>query len=180
MAEEDEGIRGWDGWKASLMQWTWTWKNFGRWWGTGRPGVLQAMGLQGVIPKWVTEHIAKKNLNIYTSEFGMRLEGTTGSRKGLMNTPPPDRKPATLSFVPRDQEDWPLWPFLNRPPSPTHLPNTLAATMCMCDRTSENKATPLNSVYAAQAPAKIFLLLQKISSISDSVQNIKSNEQTAL
>ena len=68
--------------------------------------MLQAMGLQGVIPKWVTEHTAKKNLNnIYTSEFGTRPEGTTGSWKGLMNTPPPDRKPATLSFVPRDQED---------------------------------------------------------------------------
>ena len=30
-----EGIRGWDGWMASRMQWTWTWANFGRWWGTG-------------------------------------------------------------------------------------------------------------------------------------------------
>ena len=35
-----EGIRGWDGWMASLMQWTWTWANFRRWWGTGRPSVL--------------------------------------------------------------------------------------------------------------------------------------------
>jgi len=38
------GVRGWDGWMASLMQWTWTWVNFRRWWGTGRPGVLQSMG----------------------------------------------------------------------------------------------------------------------------------------
>ena len=38
--------RGWDGWMASLMQWTWTWANFGRWWGTGRPGVLWFMGSQ--------------------------------------------------------------------------------------------------------------------------------------
>ena len=38
------GVRGWDGWIASLMQWTWTWVNFGRWWETGRPGVLQSMG----------------------------------------------------------------------------------------------------------------------------------------
>ena len=36
----EEGVRGWDDWMASLMQWTWTWANFGRWWGTGRPGVL--------------------------------------------------------------------------------------------------------------------------------------------
>jgi len=47
-AEGEEGIRGWDGWMASPMQRTWPWANFGRWWGTGRPGVLQAMGSQKV------------------------------------------------------------------------------------------------------------------------------------
>ena len=30
-AEGEEGIRGWDGWMASPMQWTWTWANFERW-----------------------------------------------------------------------------------------------------------------------------------------------------
>ena len=38
--------RGWDGWMASLTQWTWVWLNSGSWWWTGRPGVLQSMGLQ--------------------------------------------------------------------------------------------------------------------------------------
>ena len=38
--------RGWDGWMASLTQWTWVWVNSGSWWGTGRPGMLQSMGLQ--------------------------------------------------------------------------------------------------------------------------------------
>ena len=45
-AGREEGIRGWDGWMASLMQWTWTWANFMRWWGTGRPDVLQCTGSQ--------------------------------------------------------------------------------------------------------------------------------------
>ena len=27
----------WDGWTASLMEWTWTWANSGRCWRTGRP-----------------------------------------------------------------------------------------------------------------------------------------------
>ena len=54
-AEAEESIRGWDGWMASLMQWTWTWANSGRRWGTGRPGVLQSMGSQGVGNDWVTE-----------------------------------------------------------------------------------------------------------------------------
>ena len=38
--------RGWDGWMESLTQWTWVWVNPGSWWWTGRPGVLQSMGLQ--------------------------------------------------------------------------------------------------------------------------------------
>ena len=38
--------RGWDGWMASPIQWTWVWVNSRSWWWTGRPGVLQSMGLQ--------------------------------------------------------------------------------------------------------------------------------------
>ena len=37
------GSRGWDGWMASLTQWTWVWANSRRWWRTGKPGVLQSM-----------------------------------------------------------------------------------------------------------------------------------------
>ena len=37
-AEGEEGIRGWDGWMASLMQWTWTWANLGD--GEGQGGLL--------------------------------------------------------------------------------------------------------------------------------------------
>ena len=51
----EEGVRGWDDWMASLMQWTWTWENFMRWWGTGRPGVLQSMRLQRVGHNCATE-----------------------------------------------------------------------------------------------------------------------------
>ena len=36
--------RGWDGWMASLTQWTWVWVNPGSWWWTGRPGMLRFMG----------------------------------------------------------------------------------------------------------------------------------------
>ena len=38
--------RGWDGWVESLTQWTWVWAGSGRWWRTGKPGMLQSMGLQ--------------------------------------------------------------------------------------------------------------------------------------
>ena len=36
----EEGDRGWEGWMASLLQWTWTWANSRRQWGTRRPGML--------------------------------------------------------------------------------------------------------------------------------------------
>ena len=51
--EGDE--RGRDGWMASLTQWTWIWASSGRWWRTGKTGVLQSMGLQRVGHNWVTE-----------------------------------------------------------------------------------------------------------------------------
>ena len=47
--------RGWDGWMASLTQWTWVWVNSGNWWWTGRPDVLQSMRSQRVGHSWATE-----------------------------------------------------------------------------------------------------------------------------
>ena len=47
--------RGWDGWMASLTQWTWVWVNSGSWWWTGRSGMLQSVGSQRVGHNWVTE-----------------------------------------------------------------------------------------------------------------------------
>ena len=47
--------RGWDGWMASLTQWTWVWVNSANWWWTGRHGVLQFMGSQRVGHDWETE-----------------------------------------------------------------------------------------------------------------------------
>ena len=50
--EEDDR---WDGWMASLTQWTWVSENSRSWWWTRRPGVLQFMGLQRVGHDWATE-----------------------------------------------------------------------------------------------------------------------------
>ena len=47
--------RGWDGWMASLTQWTWVWVDSGSCWWSGRPGMLQFMGLQSVRHNWATE-----------------------------------------------------------------------------------------------------------------------------
>ena len=51
-----EGVdRGWDGWMASLTQWTWVWASSRSWSWTGKPGVLQSMGPQRVGHDWATE-----------------------------------------------------------------------------------------------------------------------------
>ena len=56
MAEGEGGHRGWDGWMASLTQWTWMWANFGTWWRTGKPCVLPSVGSQSqtLLCSWKT------------------------------------------------------------------------------------------------------------------------------
>ena len=42
-------------WMASPTQQSWVWASSGRWWRTGKLGVLQSMGSQRVQHDWVTE-----------------------------------------------------------------------------------------------------------------------------
>ena len=56
--------RRWDGWMASPTWWTWVWASSGSWWWTGRPGVLQSMGLQRVRHDWETELTDKSVVGI--------------------------------------------------------------------------------------------------------------------
>ena len=67
--------REWDGWMSSLTRWTWIWANSGRWWMTGRPGMLQSMDLQRVRHDWVTKQqqttLKEKNdinISLYCAE----------------------------------------------------------------------------------------------------------------
>ena len=54
---------------TSPMQWTWTWANSKRWWGAGKPGVLQCMGLQragqGGHAGWLKNNILRYTYEIY-------------------------------------------------------------------------------------------------------------------
>ena len=54
-AGEEGDDRGWDGWMASPIQWTWVWASYGSWWWTGKPGVLQSIGSQRVGHDWAAE-----------------------------------------------------------------------------------------------------------------------------
>ena len=47
--QEQKGMREWDDWMP------WVWANSGRWWRTGKPGMLQSMGSQRVGHDWATE-----------------------------------------------------------------------------------------------------------------------------
>ena len=60
--EGDE--RGWDVWMASPTQWTWVWASLRSWWWTGKPGVLQSMGLQTVGLNWAID-LNWTELNIF-------------------------------------------------------------------------------------------------------------------
>ena len=53
----------------------WTWANFRRWWGTGRPGMLQSLGSKRVRRDWMTEQQQQTCSNYCT---------TTGSQVGKM------------------------------------------------------------------------------------------------
>ena len=66
--------RGWNGWMVSPTQWTWVWANFRSWWGTGKPGIVQSMGLavlgllqsksQTWLSNWITTPVNLSHVNL--------------------------------------------------------------------------------------------------------------------
>ena len=70
-AGREGGDREWDGWMASLTQWTWVLANSRRWWRTRKPGMLQSMGLKRVRHDWATEQ-QQKSMN--TVVVGSKLK----------------------------------------------------------------------------------------------------------
>ena len=63
-ARQDKSSLTW-GWfqanaEKALTQWTWVWANSGREWRTGKPGMLQSMGLQRADHNWATEQQASE------------------------------------------------------------------------------------------------------------------------
>ena len=54
-AGSERDNRTWDGRMVSLTQWAWVWASSRRWQRTGKPGMLQSMGLQAVTHERVTE-----------------------------------------------------------------------------------------------------------------------------
>ena len=68
-ARREGDNRRWDGWMPSLTQWTWVWTGSRRWWRTGKLGVLQSMGSQGVRHDWATEQQDTQVCSIVSNSF---------------------------------------------------------------------------------------------------------------
>ena len=68
---KEGGDRGWDGWMASPIQWTWVWEDSGSWWWTRRPGMLWFMWLQ----RDMTERLNWTELNIYRVTIWFQISG---------------------------------------------------------------------------------------------------------
>ena len=58
---------------ASVTQWTWVWANSGRWWRTGKPGMLQPIGWQRIGHDSVTEQ-PQKYTHVHTCILFQFLE----------------------------------------------------------------------------------------------------------
>ena len=105
---------------ASPTRWTWVWMNSGCWWWTGRPGMLQFMGLQRVRHYWATELNWTENLLWDFSEFldsnWILLLLSRFSRVWLCATPETEAHQAPQSLEFSRQEHWSGLPLL----SPVH------------------------------------------------------------
>ena len=64
---------------ASPTRWTWVWASSRSWWWTGRPGMLQSMGLQRVGHDWETELIP----GWYVNYISIKLEEKKERKKIL-------------------------------------------------------------------------------------------------
>ena len=53
--QDEKEVTGQDDGTASPTQWMWVWTNSGRWWRTGKPGMLQSVGSQRVGHDLATE-----------------------------------------------------------------------------------------------------------------------------
>ena len=81
-AKREEGGRRWEGWMASPIQWTWTWVTSGRWWGIGRPGVLQSKGSERVRHDWMTGQ--QQQLKMQSLNLSRRKHEITPKMRGIL------------------------------------------------------------------------------------------------
>ena len=90
---EGEGVDRWDGFMASLTQWTWVWANSRRWWRTEKSGMLQSMEVTKSwtqLSDWTTTKFSLQDTNIAPRVHAfkkfivqcVRVWGGGGERRG--------------------------------------------------------------------------------------------------
>jgi len=136
--------RGWDGWMASPTLWTWVWVSSRSWWWTGRPGVLQSMGLQRVRHDWVTELNCSSQYFQLLSFVGLFLRPFTVAHEVL------------LSMEFSRQEYSSGLPF----PSPGDLPDPGIKPGSSALQTHSLPSEPLGSPSFHVSLAKLFSILK--------------------
>ena len=104
----EEDNRGWNDWMTLPAQWTWVWASFGRWWRTGKPGMLQSIGLQRVGHNWVTE---QQQISLWRAPSLWPAQLLSCVQ--LFETPPTIAQHAPLSMRFSRQEYWIGLPFLS-------------------------------------------------------------------
>ena len=97
-AEGEGDNRGWDGWMTSPTQRTWVWVSSGRWWRTGKPGVLPSVGPQRVEEDWESEQPQIRNSGRLRTTFDVSTTWRTPSLGGV---------PGFLSLVRCETESQP-------------------------------------------------------------------------
>ena len=81
-----EGRRRREWQKTSLIWWTWVWASSGSWWWTGKPGVLQSMGLKRAEHNWATE-LRTKSQNLWCKTWQNWKEKGSGSNSWQFQNP---------------------------------------------------------------------------------------------
>ena len=82
--------RVWDGWMASLTQWTWVWASSGSWWWTGRPGMLRFMGSLRVGHDWAIElNWTEKSAYVFYNHKLAILNNVSDIKETLLPPRPP-------------------------------------------------------------------------------------------
>ena len=96
---EEDG-RGWDGWTASLTQWTWVWTNPGRGWWTGKSGMLHSIGSQRVRHDWAPERQPQVWPVVSCGNNWLNLFSPLGAASHTLTVSPSDPYPLTLLSFP--------------------------------------------------------------------------------
>ena len=104
----EEDNRGWNDWMTLPTQWTWVWASSERWWRTGKPGVLQSIGLQRAGHNWVTE---QQQISLWRAPSLWPAQLLSCVRH--FETPPTIAQHAPLSMRFSRQEYWMGLPFLS-------------------------------------------------------------------